>query len=61
MIVTFGSTTEGEKTAEDLTSQPADQFSQMQHGLPRNGSVTIMYSDYKVNAGIDDSVFMEKK
>jgi outer membrane lipoprotein-sorting protein len=33
----------------------------MQRGVPRNGSVTILYSNYKVNAGLDDSVFEEKK
>jgi hypothetical protein len=27
----------------------------------RNGMLTIVYSDYKVNSGIDDSVFEEKK
>ena len=61
MIVTFGSTTEGEKTENDSISQPADQFNQMQRGVPRNGSVTILYSDYKVNVGLDDAVFEEKK
>jgi hypothetical protein len=61
IIFTLGSTTEGEKTVDDLTSQPADQFSQMQHGMPRNGSVTILYSNYKVNVGFDDSVFKEMK
>jgi outer membrane lipoprotein-sorting protein len=59
-IFTFGSTTEGEKTADDSTSQPADQFNQMQHGMPRNGSATILYSNYKVNVGLDDSIFEEK-
>ena len=61
MIVTFGSTMEGEKVANDSISQPSEQFDQMQRGVPRNGSVTILYSNYKVNAGIDDSVFEEKK
>jgi len=61
MIVTFGSTTEGEKTESDSISQPADQFNQMQHGVPRNGTVTILYSDYKINVGLDDAVFEDKK
>jgi outer membrane lipoprotein-sorting protein len=60
MIVTFGST-EGEKTADDSISQPADQFNQMQRGAPRNGSATILYSNYKVNVGLEDAVFEEKK
>jgi hypothetical protein len=61
IIFTFGSTTEGEKTVDDSTSQPADQFSQMQRGVPRNGSATILYSNYKVNVGLEDSIFEEKK
>ena len=61
MIVTFGSTMEGEKVANDSISQPSEQFDQMQRGVPRNGSVTNLYSNYKVNACIDDSVFEEKK
>jgi outer membrane lipoprotein-sorting protein len=60
MIVTFGSTTEGEKTESDSTSQPSDQFNHMQRSMPRNGMVTISYSNYNVNAGIDDAVFEEK-
>ncbi len=61
MIVIFGSTTEGEKTENDSISQPADQFSQIQRGVPRNGSATIQYSNYKVNVGLEDAVFEEKK
>ncbi|MGD0591610.1 MAG: hypothetical protein ABSA44_12570 [Bacteroidota bacterium] len=60
ILFTFGSTTEEEKAADDSTSQPADQFSQMQRGVPRNGTATILYSNYKVNVGLDDAVFEEK-
>jgi outer membrane lipoprotein-sorting protein len=60
MVVTFGSTTEGEKTENDSTSQPSDQFNHMQRSMPRNGIVTILYSNYKVNVGLDDAVFEEK-
>lgn len=61
LVVSFGSTAEGEKAAEDSISQPAGQFAQMQRSMPRNGSVTILYSDYKVNVGLDDAIFEEKK
>ena len=61
MIVTFGTTMEGERLANDSISQPADQFSQMQRGVPRNGSVTILYSNYSVNVGLEDAMFEEKK
>jgi outer membrane lipoprotein-sorting protein len=60
IIFSLGSTVEKEKSSDDLSSQQADQFSQMQPAMPRNGSVTILYSDYNVNAGIDDSVFENK-
>jgi Outer membrane lipoprotein-sorting protein len=61
MIFTFGSTAEGEKAVDDSISQTADQFSQMQRGMPRNGSAVILYSNYKVNVGLEDAVFEEKK
>jgi outer membrane lipoprotein-sorting protein len=61
MIVTFGSTMEGERVANDSISQPYDQFNRMQRSTPRNGTVIILYSGYKVNIGLDDSVFEEKK
>jgi hypothetical protein len=38
-----------------------DQFSQMQRGVPRNGSAAILYSNYKVNVGLEDVLFEEKK
>jgi hypothetical protein len=60
MIVTFGSTMEGERVANDSISQPSEQFDQMQRGVPRNGSATILYSNYKVNVGLEDAVFEEK-
>jgi outer membrane lipoprotein-sorting protein len=61
LVASFGSTTEAEKQSGDSVSQINGQFEQRQHGLPRNGSVTIQYSNYKVNTGIDDSVFEDKK
>ncbi len=61
IIFTFGSTMEGERVANDSISQPSEQFDQMQRGMPRNGSVTILYSNYKVNVGLEDAIFEEKK
>jgi outer membrane lipoprotein-sorting protein len=61
LIVSFGSITEGERTSGDSAPQPSEQFDQMQRRVPRNGSVTILYSNYKVNTGIDDAVFEEKE
>jgi len=61
MIVTFGSTMEGGRVANDSISQPYDQFNRMQRSMPRNGMVTILYSVYKINIGLDDAVFEEKQ
>ncbi len=61
LVVTFGSTIEEEKISRDSTAQPTEQFEQMQRSMPRNGSVIILYSNYKVNVGLDDAVFEEKK
>jgi len=61
IVFALGSTGEREKYPDDSSTQQADQFDRMQRTMPRNGSVTIQYSDYKVNTGIDDSVFIEKK
>jgi len=61
MTVSFGSTMEGEKVANDSTSLPYDQLDRMQRSMPRNGTITILYSDYQVNVGLDDAVFEEKK
>ena len=61
MIVTFGSTMEVERVANDSISQPYGQFNRMQRPMPRNGTVTILYSGYKVNVGLDDAVFEEKQ
>jgi len=61
IVFSFGSAGERGKASDNLSSQQTEQFGQMPRTMPRNGSVAILYSDYKVNTGIDDSVFKEKK
>jgi outer membrane lipoprotein-sorting protein len=61
IVFVLGSTGEREKGPDDISTQQADQFSRAQRTMPRNGSITIQYSDYKVNTGFDDPVFKEKK
>jgi outer membrane lipoprotein-sorting protein len=61
MIVSLGSTQERENTAGEPNSQTGDQFGHMQRGMPRNGTLTIQYSGYKVNTGLDDAIFWEKE
>jgi outer membrane lipoprotein-sorting protein len=61
LVVTFGTTSEGEKITDDSTNHQMGQFSQMYRSMPRNGSITIQYSDYKVNVGLDDSIFEDNE
>ncbi|MBN1397109.1 MAG: outer membrane lipoprotein-sorting protein [Bacteroidetes bacterium] len=60
IVFTLGSTGEREKSSEILDSQQGNQFGNTRRSMPWNGSVTIAYSDYKVNTGIDDSLFEKK-
>lgn len=44
--------------------QPADSSSEKMYSpqrLPRKGSATILYSDYKVNTGLSDEIFQKKE
>ena len=61
LVVTFGTTSEGEKITDDSTNHQMGQFSQMHRSMPRNGSITIRYSDYKINVGLDDSIFEDNE
>ena len=61
VVVNFGSTIETENSSVDSTNQGGNQLGQLQRGMPRTGSISINYSDYKINYGIDDSIFEGKK
>lgn len=57
-VVTFSS------TVTDTTEQDAPAQSNLPvraPRMPRNGTVTIRYSDYKVNTGLGDEVFEKKE
>jgi outer membrane lipoprotein-sorting protein len=46
------------------TQQPADSSAEKMYNpqrLPRKGTATIIYSDYKVNTGLSDEIFEKKK
>ncbi len=46
------------------TQLPADSSAEKMYGsqrLPRKGTVTILYSGYKVNAGLSDEIFQKKE
>jgi outer membrane lipoprotein-sorting protein len=61
LIASFGSTTGGTDVSGDSTVQSGNSIDQMQRGVPKTGSITILYSNYKVNTGIDDAVFESKE
>jgi outer membrane lipoprotein-sorting protein len=56
-----GFTSESEKPAADSPSSPDQQFESMQRSIPRTGTVTVLYSNYKVNTGLTDELFEKKE
>ncbi len=47
----------GEAEQPAMPEGPGQNYPQPQRQLPRTGSMTVHYSDYRVNAGIPDAVF----
>jgi outer membrane lipoprotein-sorting protein len=57
-----------ESTARDTTQRPLDielpagsQFDEMRQRVPRNGSITVKYLEYKINSGLSDDIFEKKE
>lgn len=57
-----------EATARDSTQRPLDvdlsnapQLNEMTQRVPRSGSITVKYLEYKVNVGLGDDVFEKKE
>lgn len=61
LVASFGVLTESEKTTKESMPAQAQQFEELQRAMPRTGNVTILYSNYKVNVGLDDSIFKKEK
>ncbi len=61
LVVTFGVVTAAGRSAQENLPPPAQQLEELQRGAPRYGIVTINYSNYRVNAGIDDAIFEKKE
>ena len=59
LLVSFAS--ESEKAQKDSLPQIDNQFEGLQRSAPRNGKVTIVYSNYKINIGLPDELFEKKK
>jgi len=59
LIVSFAS--ESDKTQKDTSSPVNNQFEGLQRSMPRNGTVTVVYSNYKINIGLSDEIFEKKE
>jgi hypothetical protein len=54
--------------ARDTTQRPLDidmpagsQFDEMRQRVPRSGSITVKYLEYKINSGLSDDIFEKKE
>ncbi len=59
LIVLFSS--ESDKAQKDSTPSIDTQFDSAQRFTPRSGTVTIVYSNYKINIGLSDEIFEKKE
>ena len=57
-----------EATARDSTQRPLDidlpnapQLSELNQRVPRSGSITVKYLEYKINVGLADDIFEKKE
>ena len=59
LTASFGLLDEGgiRKPQADSSSSPETPLDQMQSRAPRSGSITITYSDYRINIGLSDDIF----
>lgn len=61
LVAAFGTVTGIEKSNRDIVPQPAQQFEELQRAAPRSGMITIVYSHYRLNVGLDDALFEKKE
>jgi hypothetical protein len=59
LIVLFAS--ESEKMQKDSSHSLDNQFENLQRSALRSGTVTIVYSNYKINIGLSDELFEKKE
>ncbi|RPI02134.1 MAG: hypothetical protein EHM64_14515 [Ignavibacteriae bacterium] len=59
MVAAFSS--ESDKRQKEAPQSTENQFDGPQRSLPRNGKVTVVYSNYKINIDLPDSIFEKKK
>jgi outer membrane lipoprotein-sorting protein len=56
-VISFGSLAPSGKSTREELPQAAQQLEELKFAGPRNGTVTITYSNYRINVGLDDSIF----
>jgi outer membrane lipoprotein-sorting protein len=61
LVASFGAVSAEGKEAKENLPQPAKELENIRHAVPRNGTVTIAYSNYRVNVGLDDAIFETKE
>jgi outer membrane lipoprotein-sorting protein len=53
--------TDSDKGAKESSSMMEEKLDNLQRAAPRNGTVTIIYSNYKINTGLSDDIFIQKE
>jgi len=63
LIVSMASESDKAQKDSSLSSSPSmdNQFESYQRPAPRNGTVTVVYSNYKINIGLSDEIFEKKE
>ncbi len=59
LVVLFES--ESDKAQKDTSSPIDNQLEGIQRSMPRNGTITVAYSNYKINIGLSDEIFEKKE
>ena len=59
LVVLFAS--ESDKAQKDTSSPIDNQLEGIQRSMPRNGTITVAYSNYKINIGLSDEIFEKKE
>ena len=57
LVATYGTTAPEEKSRNDLLDMKSDMMDETRRSFMRSGSITVFYTDYKVNTGLSDSIF----
>ncbi len=62
MKATFGTTmVPVERPRLDSNPAPAGQFEEIQRSTPRSGSITLIYTNYRINTNLSDSLFQARE